>query len=240
MLTSAAIGRSLSCAAQRILPRSIALSAPMPTTATAAQCANRGVSSRAQCAQNVSKSKKEEEKKDNDKPKSMWFNPECCLDPCPDLLPRYDELYYKPSDKLKRKYTQTWVECPRVRVAPKKICCYKKVIPPPFKRRVFKRRTAADECKPRPTDLMPCKTQKMRGKCPTVMLPGCSSARIPPKCKRSTQKANCRKMCTPYPSFSECSKKLRPMQAVECHCLDIPSRCEVWEQLRRRATMKKV
>ncbi|XP_053948797.1 uncharacterized protein LOC128857184 [Anastrepha ludens] len=235
MFSSALIGRSLSCSAPRLLPKSLLLA--VPPTATAPY-ADRFSSSRAQCAQNVSSKKKEIKE---EKPKSMWLNPECCLDPCPDLLPRYDELYYKPSDKFKRVYTQTWVECPKVKTAVKKICCYKNVIPPPFKRRKFKRRTAADECKPRPTNLMPCKTRNLKTLCPKLIMPGCNAARSSTKCKRETLKAKCRKICTPYPSFSECSKKKPcPSRAVECRCLDIPSLCEVWEELRRRATFKKI
>ncbi|GBP09735.1 hypothetical protein EVAR_72469_1 [Eumeta japonica] len=53
-------------------------------------------------------------RKDESQKNSMWENPECCVDTCPDFFPRFDELYYKTSDKLKRNYQQTWLSCPEI------------------------------------------------------------------------------------------------------------------------------
>lgn len=43
--------------------------------------------------------------------KSMWVLPEGYRKPCPDFVERLDEKHYKPTDKDKRRYTQTWISC---------------------------------------------------------------------------------------------------------------------------------
>ncbi|XP_067619954.1 uncharacterized protein [Eurosta solidaginis] len=232
MSISANVGRSLSCVMQRLLPKS-------SLAATTVQSVKRLLSYRSDCANAKDGSEPKEKKEEK---KSMWSNPECCLDPCPDVLPRLDDLYYKPSDKLKRKYTQTWVECPKVKYARKKVCCLQNIIKPPFKKRMRRRTKGKDgECIPGKTDLMPCKQAQPRSKCPRFILPGCNPARNPPKCKRQRYKVDCRKVCTPYPSFSECvKKKARRLRPIECRCLDIPSLCEVLQEMRRQASVKKV
>lgn len=53
---------------------------------------------------------------------------------CKDLLPRFDELYYKPSDKF-RAFQRTWVECPTITQRLKKICCLDDIRPPEVVRR---------------------------------------------------------------------------------------------------------
>ncbi|XP_004519606.1 uncharacterized protein LOC101452096 [Ceratitis capitata] len=231
MLVSAICGRSISCGGQQLVSKGL-LSGSIIAKALAAK---RFVNYRAECSKDGTSIRPPK-----NKTKSMWLNPECCLDPCPDLQPRFDELYYKPSDKMKRKYTQTWVECPKIMYARKKICCYDNIIPPAFERRMHKRRKASEECKPRPTDLMPCKTMS-RSICPKFVLPGCTAVRDPAKCGRPRPKRSCVKICTPYPSFSECTKKKpRPPRSVECRCLDIPSMCDVFRLLKRAHGHRKI
>lgn len=172
--------------------------------------------------------------------KSMWENPDCCKNPCPDMQVRFDEIYYKTSDKAKRTYYQTWVECPKKKIVKKPVCDYKNFIYPKHKKRTRKGRpktacSTSDDSK----ILMKC-TKKTNSKCVKITLPGCRGVRDPPKCKKVTSPADCRKICTPYPSFSECKKpKPKPKRRVECNCLRILSMCDVWAELRRRNTMKK-
>ncbi|XP_011180823.1 uncharacterized protein LOC105211184 [Zeugodacus cucurbitae] len=74
------------------------------------------------CAEDKLKEKKDKDECDKkDKPKtSMWLNRKCYLGSCQDALPRFDDLYYKPSDKVKRQYTRTWNECPDLKIVPRK------------------------------------------------------------------------------------------------------------------------
>ncbi|XP_011191219.1 uncharacterized protein LOC105217756 [Zeugodacus cucurbitae] len=234
MFVSALCGRSLAYGGRQLMSKAI-LSAPIIAQAQTANVRGKStINYRAQCSKDGTRLKKSMKK-----PKTMWFNPECCLDPCPDIQPRFDDLYYKASDKAKRKYTQTWVECPKMRIARKKICCADNIIPPTFQRRSHKRKTAEEECKPQPTNLLPCKSYPKR-KCPRFILPGCKPARDPAKCGKPRPKTDCKKICTPYPSFSECTRKRKgPPRPIECHCLDIPMMCEVWIEFRRTIGKKK-
>lgn len=132
--------------------------------------------------------------------KSMWEDPECCRDSCPDYFPRYDELYYKTSDKVKREYQQTWVSCPELQRREKIVCHYDEPKLPPMERRVLK---------PRRVSACPiggnriCKSIASTA-CPTIKSCGCPRVRAPPKCKNEKEPSNCQKECAPYPSYSEC------------------------------------
>uniref|UniRef100_A0A1A9VV48 Uncharacterized protein n=1 Tax=Glossina austeni TaxID=7395 RepID=A0A1A9VV48_GLOAU len=157
--------------------------------------------------------------------------PECCLDPCKDALPRFDLLYYKRTDKLKRKYQQTWAECPELLKKPKVICCFDKIKYPPMEKRK-KRDRPETACNP--------VCASARSACPSFTLPGCREPRKPPKCAVFRSPAKCKKKKAPYPSFSECSRKRPPpLHPIECHCLAIVPMCEVWAYYHKMRRIKK-
>ncbi|KAL9915430.1 uncharacterized protein LOC119636600 [Glossina fuscipes] len=157
--------------------------------------------------------------------------PECCLDPCKDALPRFDLLYYKRSDKLKRKYQQTWVECPELLKKPKVICCYDKVQYPPMEKRLKIDRPST-ACSP--------VCASARSSCPSFTLPNCRESRKPPKCAVFRSPMKCKKKKAPYPSFSECSRtRPPPLHPIECHCLAIVPMCEVWAYYQKMRRIKK-
>lgn len=168
---------------------------------------------------------------------SMWLNPECCKESCP-ILPRYDEMYYKPSDKLKRKYQQTWVACPDLHIEEVTVCCNESLNFAPKEKRVFKRvekGAPATSCSKVSPSAKVCKPPPIQKKgCPYVPLPDCSG-RKPPTCPKRRISDGCAREKTPYPSFSECQKdEIDPSSPVECRCLDPVFMCEVWAEYRRR------
>lgn len=189
---------------------------------------------RSHCASNDPKcdEKKLKEKKDSGKcdkkekqSTSMWLNPECCLDICKDVLPRFDDLYYKPSDKAKRKYTRTWNECPDLKIAPRKICCFENISLPPIERRKLGDRTKVACPAVSPEEIAKC-TLKSKALCIKIRLPRCGMVRDPPKCFAIKKSSKCRKICTPYPAFSECKRpKQKPRPPVECNCLVVGPLC---------------
>uniref|UniRef100_A0A1A9WLQ4 Uncharacterized protein n=1 Tax=Glossina brevipalpis TaxID=37001 RepID=A0A1A9WLQ4_9MUSC len=170
----------------------------------------------------------------------MWECPECCLEHCPDLPDRLDEYYYKTSDKLKRKYQQTWIACPDLKIEEVEVCCGDKTTVEKRKKRGKgeKPKTACPQPN-RLKGLMVCK-QAVSGKCPRFLLDNCPPARSPPTCHRTRPPTNCQKEPNPYPSYSECRRcELDALPPVECKCLDKPSMCEVWAEFRRRLTFVK-
>ncbi|XP_017004760.2 uncharacterized protein [Drosophila takahashii] len=147
--------------------------------------------------------------------------PDCCDDPCRDRFPPYDQCYYKISDKAKRKYQVTWVECPPIQIKPKKICCYEAGTRPPIPRRKRKVFVADEKC---PTEQV-CPVAE--GLCPKIRLPGCKAVGKV-SCHVVRRITDCTKVKAPYPSFSECSRSaIRPPRAIECNCLAIPSACDL-------------
>ncbi|XP_017144078.1 uncharacterized protein LOC108156861 [Drosophila miranda] len=170
-------------------------------------------------------------KKKPKKFKSMWLNPFCeeGKSYCP-FNPRFDDIYYVESDKAKRRYWQTWVSCPPLKIKKKKICCFAQAKGPPIKRR--KHRKPKTACGP-----PPCPEE---GDCPKVKRRCHKKGRIPPDCTRYPVPSDCRKPLTPYPSFSEC-RRLKPgaLPLSECACYRRPMMCEMWAEFRLRALRKK-
>lgn len=169
----------------------------------------------------------EEVKRDFPFYKLIKFSKEICCDmTCPDMdIGRFDCLY-KESDKNKRKYQVTWVECPKIQIKPKKICCFKEHIRPPIQRRppMVKPDTAC-------VIERECEDVSL---CPKIKLPHCRPVRNPPKCTASHSLTVCKKIKTPYPAFSECDRpKLRVKRRTECSCTDLAPLCLVIQHMAR-------
>ncbi|XP_013100914.1 uncharacterized protein LOC106082746 [Stomoxys calcitrans] len=166
--------------------------------------------------------------------KSVWEYPaECCGNPCPEMLPRFDTLYYCATDKKKREYQQTWVECPPVAIRKRKMCQVDPdELPPLCKRsKTEANRTAC----PLDGDKLKalCCMDQMK-KCPRFKMPHCRSARSPPSCKNPRAPGDCQKRCCPYPAFSECCRPCAKTKPTECNCLEKRMKCEMYGQLRRK------
>lgn len=179
--------------------------------------------------------KKAEFKNDPPPFKSMWENPECCKLPCPDAVVRFDELYYRPSDKSKKVYRQTWIECPEKRIVRKAVCDYRNLKYPQMERRPRKvRPKTACEIK---HAHMACRVVDHR--CRKICMPGCRGARLPPSCVYVKPPTKCKKICCPYPSFSECKRpKPKKLRQQECNCVRVHMMCEAYALLRHRMTIK--
>ena len=187
------------------------------------------------------KTKKGKKKEDESPFKSMWFNPACCMEVCKDVLPRFDELYYKISDKAKREYPQTWVECPERKIVPKVMCSFDKLIYPPMKKRAKKPTSKVAKCPQGKDDnKLACYLEKNKN-CMKQLSPGCRPARDPPTCSIGRKVKKCKKVCTPYPSFSECSKPgVKKLREVECYCLGTVPNCELFAYLKQRGQLSKL
>lgn len=181
--------------------------------------------------------KKRLERKEKKQPLTVyevyWNRPECCANECIDSYPRFDDMYYRESDKEKRIYTQTWAECPELIIAPKPICCSEKIKLPPLCKRAPKDKPKT-ACAPQ----MSCEPDPA-SPCPKITMPCCRPARQEP-CKIAKTPKDCKKFNAPSPAFSECRKgPIRPMKITECWCLAVPSMCQVWEEWRRLQRMKR-
>ncbi|XP_067633504.1 uncharacterized protein [Eurosta solidaginis] len=148
----------------------------------------------------------------------------CCMTECQWQHPRFDDLYYKPSDKLNRTYKQTWVECGDIHMYPARICCYEKQKYPLPERRKPPKPVAL--C----NNIKYCKLQmlcrnRLESKCAKLTWAGCRKVRDPPKC--GLERAHCGiRPKTPYPSFSECRKDIRRIKKTkQCDCLAIALAC---------------
>lgn len=171
-------------------------------------------------------SSKRNPRNDQEPFKTYWENMECCVEECPDQFPRFDQLYDTTTDKRKKKYTVTWVECPGP-CRLKKTCYKQGASPIPFKKR--------DPCeRPRTAcPLPPCALEK-GGSCTKINICGCRPARDPPKCVIPRKKTDCVRYKTQCPSFSECKKvKIRDPAMVECRCWQY-SNCQVMDALKKQ------
>ncbi|EDW10144.1 uncharacterized protein LOC6580362 [Drosophila mojavensis] len=164
----------------------------------------------------------------------------CLADPCAFDVPRADLKYYRPSDKLKKKYPRTWIKCVMKRRKVKMQCAWK---PVKYERRTFKKFVPKDACEAKPCTLgapdlglVQCLKKTEDSPCPRVTMPGCQPGRVPPKCTVGFRKPkDCRKRLTKYPAFSECLiDPLPTAPPVECNCLKTPSMCSVWEYFRNK------
>lgn len=160
--------------------------------------------------------------------KSMWGDPTCKLTPCPMLKP-LDAYYYKPSNKLTKKYQQTWNECPDREAMNKIICTYPQYKYPEPERRKRKERLCEDPC----TQTPDCKIEKL-SRCTKIRMPGCRTVRDPPKC-HNYKKSGCEKEECPEMCYTECNKQA-PNEKVsnDCGCLHVRSitevYCKIWSQ----------
>ncbi|XP_037892133.1 uncharacterized protein LOC119639034 [Glossina fuscipes] len=172
---------------------------------------------------------------------SMWEFPECCGNICRQMPIRFDELYYKMSNKRTRKYPQTWVTPPKLRIK------LAEIYPPlcrasPVPKRIRRPRKKITPCRAADYsggDLMPCLLMPK----PLCKLMVCEVNKKPKKCGRNAfliKPPKGKKQPTPYPCFSECKRvKPRPLRPIECKCLDKPSMCEAWERFRAQLTFVK-
>uniref|UniRef100_A0A1A9WLQ0 Uncharacterized protein n=1 Tax=Glossina brevipalpis TaxID=37001 RepID=A0A1A9WLQ0_9MUSC len=180
------------------------------------------------------------------KPKnSMWEFPECCGNICREMPIRFDELYYRMSNKRTRKYPQTWVTPPTLRIK------LAEIHPPlcradPVPRRLPRPRKKMSTCRLADYEKNEYMSTNLMLK-PLCRLMVCQmytkKKESDIKCGRNKfiRPPTGKKVPTPYPCFSECKRvKPRPLRPIECKCLDKPAMCEVWERFRKQLTFVKV
>lgn len=164
-----------------------------------------------------------------------WEYPaECCGNPCPDLAPSFDSLYYIPSDKAKREYQQTWVECPALQLSKRKVCCYDPTELPPICRRK-KSECPLSACEFDSRKMKALCSLSSKSKCAYIPAPCCIRGRYPPTCRISKTQGNCQRKCCPYPSFSECCHPcFGAKKRNECDCSAVQSNCVIYRYLKRK------
>ncbi|XP_017079559.1 uncharacterized protein LOC108113482 [Drosophila eugracilis] len=155
-----------------------------------------------------------------------------CLGPCATAYPRTDLMFYKPSDKLNRKYQRTWCECELTQRKRKAIC---RCRPPNFLRRprpVLK----SSSCSVGGEDLGLglCRPEKKVSSCPRFKLPFCKPASVV-GCRAGRPHAGCARRRTKYPSYSECTLEPTPdVPPTHCFCVNQPPMCVVWNYYRMK------
>ncbi|XP_014102176.1 uncharacterized protein [Bactrocera oleae] len=170
------------------------------------------------CSEEVLK-KKRKSKPCQMKTDVQEIDPECCDNPCIDMYPRFDDLYYAPSEK-NRPYQQTWCEFGNLRIKKRPRCCYEEFDIPMPKRRKPKRGPSVDLCE------VARQCPNVSPKCVKLVWPGCRTNKCTFKCNYYPPPKDCLKICTPYPSFSECDRDLpKPLHPVECNCLEYNGFC---------------
>ena len=167
--------------------------------------------------------------------KSMWLKPKCCIPVCPTLPTRFDDLYWKHSDKKTRKYQVTWSECGPLRMRHRLMCVNPLYVYKPLEKRIFSRNKKLPCPKIKNTlgKLLPCRPID-RSRCRKIKsCPDGSVARRPPTCKKFRGLSDCHKVCTPSPSFSECRKAALIRRCPsECRCLQPVAMCDVFRKYR--------
>ncbi|EDX15475.1 GD15280 [Drosophila simulans] len=177
--------------------------------------------------------------KPEEKPfRSMW-EPPCRANEqpfCKEMLPRFDAIYYHPSNKC-RCYQRTWVECSPVKQRLKKVCCLDAIEPPEILYRI--RPPCPGTCPINYTARrLLCEDAEWKRdptrKCPKFFHPCCKLARCNPRCSRGRKPTLCTKLRAPYPCYSEKVRGRRPLRKRECLCLEtIPKCIALAERLRR-------
>lgn len=150
--------------------------------------------------------------------RSMWephFGP--ARSNCEDRFPRFDAIYYEPSDKT-RCYQRTWSECPPVTERLKKVCCLNGIQPPEVLRRIKE-----------PCPAVTCRFDYSRmrhiceniaidptSKCCKIHLPCCKPARCIVDCRPTRKKEHCNRLRAPYPCFSDMYRVAKARRSTEC------------------------
>ena len=169
----------------------------------------------------------------------MWADPECCRKNNCNTTLRYDDLYWKPVDKTDKKYMQTWVECPEPKLLP--VVCKS----PDFEfrepeKRTYKKRKVSKCDVHNDIGLMKCGLKEQEG-CRKLKLAFCRPVAGKLSCKRRVIPTLRKKVCTQYPSFSECIRQPAPAgQQDQCGCLVLPIYCDILEALKKQEKMDKI
>ncbi|XP_043867224.1 uncharacterized protein LOC6580364 [Drosophila mojavensis] len=150
--------------------------------------------------------------------RSMWephFGP--ARSNCKGRFPRFDAIYYEPSDKT-RIYQRTWSECPPVKERLKKVCCLDGIQPPEVLKRVKE-----------PCPLVTCRFDYSRmrhicenavidpaSKCCKIHWPCCKPARCTVDCRPTRKREHCTRLRAPHPCFSDMYRVARARRSIEC------------------------
>ncbi|XP_017079535.1 uncharacterized protein LOC108113462 [Drosophila eugracilis] len=170
--------------------------------------------------------------------RSMW-EPPCVTDEqpfCKDMLPRFDAIYYHPSDKC-RCYQRTWVECPPIKQRLKKVCCLNGIKPPEIRYRI---KDPCPDCNiPYESLKLLCQRSELQRDpnctCKKLFWPCCKPARCNTFCSRARRPSLCTKLRAPYPSFSEVGRRPpKPIRKAECQCWHPVPQCLVMQERLRR------
>ncbi|XP_037941651.1 uncharacterized protein LOC119683224 [Teleopsis dalmanni] len=165
--------------------------------------------------------------------RSVWGEiPDCCVDSCP-IPPRYDELYYRPSNPHNRLYEQTWIDC--LERTPKLMCYYpeEQYLPPKRRPRKPRKKSCLNMVKPNNLGLMQC-IKPFKGCNPKMHVCGCKPVAANVSCTVVRNKTICRKVNSPWPSFSECNVATNKKPIKECDCLSPVPLCTFIRYLKEK------
>lgn len=120
---------------------------------------------------------------------------------------------------------KTWRACPEP-PKPKEFSCddtLQQKVPRRKKRQVTSRPACS---KPAPSLEAPECVKVKKELCPRATMPGCTKAKIPPRCDPKKVVRDCIRLKPPMPAFSECYRNPFPPQPrSECTCLTTPKIC---------------